>query len=112
MLNKGKDKKDFKRRKNNLTRMSEKKEEKNIYRMKVRVNSHRLKGGKVTFTVTLPVRCGVCGFKFKNSFQVGVSESFVICPFCYTRSRIKIRWHMKRGERPGEKGTAEVILIN
>lgn len=80
-----------------------------IYKLKVKVQRRRLKGGGFTFIINLPLECGMCGYRFTRSVQVGVNNPVVSCPFCYYRNLLKLQWHFEE-KMLTENTIAEVIV--
>jgi len=77
--------------------------------LKVKVERHQTVKGELTFTVSLPLRCMNCGYRFKRRVQVGIDNPTITCPFCYSLNQLKLRWHLE-SKRLSDGATAQVIL--
>ena len=77
--------------------------------MKVRIQRHEKVEGHSTFTISLPIVCGKCGYHFTRRLQVGVNDPTIPCPVCYCRSSLRLSWKLKE-DRLADGDIVEVII--
>jgi len=77
--------------------------------LRVKVKRHEEIDGHPTFTVSLPLKCGECGYHFTSQVQVGVNDPIIPCPFCYSCNLLKLSWHLRKNKL-SDGDTVEVII--
>lgn len=66
-----------------------------VFTYRVRIQGCRTPEGKCTFVAAFPLQCRVCGYNFRRRVQVGVNHPTIFCPLCYSRSALRLQWHIR-----------------